>query len=371
MTNLECYENIVGISAGACACYPTPPPGYNDSVSGLFLTQLKPFDKLGLSSCSSSDVWDYLKETLEEATKIFIGETNALLLKAYKLQRQPFKGLVGEGRAKYLLNSNKSYAGARFCVRPVRSGVLKINKINTLFEAAGNITLFVYNSLNELLATEVLTTSAGTITENVLATPLELPLSVSGLDMVEYFFIYAYDQFNRPKKNEIACGCGHFKPGYDLKNPHFYRAPEGANSWAKYAMLGAFETDSLISFDYPENTVNSSYLNGLQFDLEFYCKAAETICKDSFNFDSNPLAISVALAIRYKAAELLAQAILNDNTLDFFAVMKSETLAEERAIFESKYDELTGYIIANTNIELNDCFCNKSIFEITSAGIFS
>ena len=108
----------------------------------------------------------------------------------------------------------------------------------------------------------------------------------------------------------------------------------------------------------------------LTLTLRTQCDVSDTLCSGTLNF-SNPLALSIAHAIRYKTAELTADALLLDTRLNRQAIAKTEALREQRKVWQGRYSDLVNYVTAEADLHNSDCAVCKSVFDMQLAGIFS
>ncbi|MCX6328204.1 MAG: hypothetical protein NTZ85_01635 [Bacteroidia bacterium] len=370
---LTCWDYIIGLSRTECECYDAVTTLRSDS--GLYLDELVELRSVnGLLNCEhGTEIWDMMSNSRDEAVRIFIGDVNALLMRSYQLKRQPYYGAIG--RVKYSADMSLTtgyYYGARIFCANIVSGNLIIKKIGTLFNTTGTITLWVYNNKNELVATRTLNTTANTHNNNVLAVPIELPMHDGYVDNLEYYFIYKLAA-NIPKNNEVKCNCGKFKATFNTGKPYFFWSQAESRSqdyWSRYAMVGGFARSSITDLsDLP--TVTSNYMHGLTFEVEFKCIINEVLCKDYFDFDANPLAISTALAIRYKAGQLLLEMILRTVNINRDVMINREQITADRDAILAKYNEHVNYIASNVNVQANDCLECRDLIKIAKAGIFT
>jgi len=366
--DISCYDNIIGLSKTQCDCFDDPAP-YNLSYSNLYLDQLEPLKKLnGLVDCENPDLWQMMFDARAEAIIEFIGHAQALLLNYHTVKRQPFYSGIGRRKwNKAMTVDTGTYYGARFYCADIVSGVLKINNIGALFNATGTVTLKVYNNLNELITTKVITTTANTYVETALN--LELPLHSKWVDNLEYFFIYEYDGTIKPLNNDISCGCGNYKFYFDTNKPYFRSQTDQTHGWANWLMAGSYSGDA-TDFD-DLNHTTSNYLYGLTFDVDLFCETAEVLCRDSMDFRANPLAIAIAIAIRYKAGEILITKLLRSTELNREILVNRQQSEDDRNFFLRRYDESLRYVVNNVDTKANDCFDCKDFIKITKSGIFS
>ena len=368
--DISCYNNVIGLTSTDCDCFiENRPDDYNTSKSGLYITDLIDLKIIeALVSCTNGSIWNLLTNKRKQAISDFIGDTNALLINNFTKRRENGSFGVGQKKANSVRNLSSLFAGVRMFPARINSGIAKITNIGTIFEKEGTITLKIYNNLDEKIGDDiVLNTSAGNYNDNEVN--IELPL-YSKYGAVEYYFVFMHDENNRPMENKIGCGCDGFDPSFNKDYPYTRDRYLGGNAWATWAMFGGFEVDDISSFDDLSDYAHN-YLNGLYFDVEFRCKLNEVLCKDALDFESNPLAISMAQAIKFKAAEFLATELVKLNEPNFQSLINKDELKQNISIWAGKYNEMVTYIAENANILANDCLCEKDIDKMIVGGIFS
>lgn len=351
----DCYENIIGLSKTPCTC--EDPKGdftlsYNTSESGIFLDELAPLNMIsGLEKCEW-DLWEIMDYARDQGIRGFVRDGFQALQQIRKLRRNAWSGGIGKRRATADRLLTDVYAGVHWFVKSVKSGTIKITKIYTLFNFTGNVTLWVYDQFNTLHATYVLNTVEDTFTENDI-TDLELPMYSEWTDNIEYFFVYTVGA-NLPRNNTLGCtGCTRNAPTFSPNRPGFYGTYTERNGWANYVMIGGFETDTL---EFEINTYGgNNYMNGLGFEAEFRCNIHELFCMTELDYESDPLAVSIAFAIRYKAAIILADMIFASG-LNHWSLINREYLAVEQKSWQAKYEEIVTYIANKVPITRNDCW---------------
>jgi hypothetical protein len=224
--------------------------------------------------------------------------------------------------------------------------------------------------MGELLHTLTLNTTANTHNINDIA-DIELPLHDWYIDNLEYYIIYQADGTKSPKNNDVKCSCGRFRANFDTSKPYWYATHSDRQYyWTYYAMVGGFAQSTITDLtDLPSATNN--YMYGLTLECEFKCKIQETLCKDYFDFEANPLAVSTAIAIRYKAGELLINDILTTPNLNRNVLINRDHLLAVKEELISNYRQNINYIANNINIRTNDCFECRSVLEMATMGIFA
>ena len=362
----DCYDQIIGLYNGDCDCLDGRPLDYNESDSGLYISDLlEPKFIDGLLNCDQGDsVWEMMEDVRDLSIRYFIADSNALLLKSNKLKRNPFKG--GIGLSTYTKDRTLTaldYAGVRLYSPLIRSGFIKIKKIGLLLNTTTAINLFIYNRNGELLHTIPLNATANVHTINDI-TDITLPLYDEHLDYIEYHIFYQVNGF-QPKNNQLhACStCQKHKPGwghwyYDHKHP-----------WIHWVNVAGFNSTGLPDFD--TTLTGYDYLNGLTFQVEIGCMVGEVFCKDALDFDSNTLAAAMAVAIQHKAGIEFISKVLRSQNLNRHILAWREQLTKDRDEWVKTYQDMITYISDNIDIEANDCFECKDVIEMIHGGIFA
>jgi hypothetical protein len=370
----DCLKHIIGLSQTNCDCWDTGKPSdFNESDSEIYLTDLEPLASLeGLVNCENGTIWDVLEQSRDEAIKRFLGDANGLLLQKYQLKRQPYTGKIGETTTRQVKSLTHTYGGATMYCADIISGSLTINAIGTLFENDGTVDVTVVDNLGNTYGTYSLNTTAMKYCNNTI-TPLDLELHTEEIRHIQYFFYYTYDSNNKPLRNRLHCNCGAFKPIWNYGKPYFNDSSiEPRYNWAKYMMVGGFEENDLTDLSDPDKTIFASGdLNGLTFDVNLKCKTQEVFCKDSLNYESNPLANAMAFAIRFKAAHILFNKLLTTPELTRENMIGRESMIEFTKQWDVDYQNYLGYVVQNVYIKTNDCFECKDIIKAMKAGIFA
>jgi hypothetical protein len=363
---MACYDNIIGIARADCPCFDSAPPnGYNTSKSNIYLADLKPLDALGgYSECGAGSIWEIMEQAIEEATQIFISDTNSALMQNFKSRKTPFKGQIGEASARELFTTDNTYAGIRLAVCPTRGGIMRITAIGTVFSAAGLLSLKIHNSLNEEVWAGTVNTANGfELTQ--ITPPIELPTYIDFDDRHEYFLTYTHNPSNPAKRNGVnSCGCGGFRPTFSKQSPMWQRAHTGANTWANWVMVGGWEGNTLTDFD-QASSMATTQLNGLALQVELGCDISQIVCNGELNFNTDPLALSIAFAIRYKSAELLGQKIIAGTALTRENVINREAWQMSSKDWQAAYEKAVLYIAENATVENNDCLTCKDPYGMT------
>jgi hypothetical protein len=370
----DCLKHIVGISQTTCDCWDAGKSSdYNESDTGLFITDLDALGTVdGLVNCEAGNVWDILEQSREEAIKFFIADANGLLLKNYKLKRQPYTGKIGETTNKNVKSLTNTFGGVMAYCADVLSGTVTINAIGTLFTQNGTIDVTVVDNLGNIYGTYSLNTTANQYCNNPII-PLVLELHSEEIGHIMYYFYYTYDVNNKPLRNQLHCNCGAFKPIWSVAKPYFNDSSiEPRYNWAKYMMIGGFETSNISDLSDPDKAIyGSSDLNGLTLDVNLQCKTSEVFCKDSINYDTNPLANAMGFAVKFKASHIILNKLLTTQNLNRDILINREAWLDMTKKFDAEYNKYLGWVVENIYIKTNDCFECKDVFRAIKSGIFS
>lgn len=361
--DLSCFDEIIGLSETACNCLPeniwynSKSCLYLDKAEGMNLRQI-----LSLEACeTNTNLWLLMNDARDKAIKKFVADTQALMAEKYDQRFTHFNGYIGKNSSKYLATSSYTYAGMRIRPRQVVGGYFNISQINTIFEKTGAITLYIYNSLNELLYTINLNTLAGKLCVNTLSTNILLPLWDGRTETIEYVFVYQYDTNNRPYKNMLSC-CGKTYC-FDCSNP-YYNKSNKLEGWANYLMAGSIQVNTLdfesLSCTTDDNT------NGLQLYGKLYCDTTKQFCFEEQDI-TNIQYLQTAYAILHKAAEYLAIDLITSDKINRYTMTNIETMEAVRALHEKKYIEALEKLINGNDLKNTDCFLCKPKYNIRRA----
>jgi hypothetical protein len=355
-----CYANIIGLSRSDCQCYGTPPADYNISLSGRYIDELQPLDRIkGLENCENGDIWNILEKERENAIFTFVSDIKRKLLKEYRRTNEDYIG--GIGKIKYTGDKTISdaYAGARLMMNNIKHGVFKLNSIGTLFNFTGTIDLQIWNNKNEHIGIYTLNTIANKHTQNTIG--IELPMWDDYVTYLEYFFIYDNPAPNKPKNNDVNCNCGgSLGYCYNTSNPCFLSNRTG---WQKWAQISGLELDTLDFIDIDCEVMCESY--GLTFDVEFVCDYGKLLCDESIDFDYNPLASTIADAIWYKAGEHVLRNFIGSTDLNRVAMMNGEAIEKFMIDYHNKYEAIMDELVMRIDITQSDCLSCKDNYGMT------
>jgi hypothetical protein len=371
----DCLSHMIGLSRTNCNCYDSDKPGdYNESDSGLYLDEQEGL-RLNMveaaSDCEAGGIWDILTRARENAVTAFKADVMAALIESkLKPKRQPFTGNIGEAGFKTTLDVTAySYAGVRIFCSNIISGVMKIKRIGLVFDAVGTFNVSVYNNYSTTpINTYSVTSVANGLNWFTLPTPLELDMNNEYESNPQYYILYAPSTTPNPKDIKGSCGCSsnHYRYYFDVKNPVFKSYEK--YRWSEFIMLTGTKGTTLSD---RENWGRDGYLNGIILDAEFNCKTSELICKQNLSYDSNPLALSMAYAVRYRAAAIVIDDILASGQINRYTMMDRETMSGKRNNFIAEYRNRVAWIAKEMNYKANDCLTCDDFDDVLRVGVFS
>ena len=376
--DISCYTGAVGLARATCPCVDAAPDGYNDSESGLYIADLGPLSDLeGFDDCGAGSVWDMLSNARDRAIRTFIADADSMLARMHKPARKAWSGGIGRAENNGAVAIDEAHAGIRLACAPVRGAYARITSIGGYFDATGDVDVKVYDKHNTLRATRTITVTANKHTVTALTSPIELPLFDDYLDQAEYFFVYTLaDAPGTAADNRFTCNCGGaFKGVFNCSSPYYNSTNHVPRygmtyGWADWVMAGGWTGDTLTDFE-NVTTVAPNKCYGLTLFLEFSCRASEVLCDGELNFSGNPLAMSIAHALQYKAAEYMALDVLSSSRLNRGQLINREVLVQNQAFWRGKYNEHVNYIVTNADLSKNDCLTCRSVAQMAVQGVFA
>jgi hypothetical protein len=380
----DCLKYIIGLSRTECQCHDADKPDeYNSSDSGIYLDELIDLDLINAAKdCSANSVWAKMINARDQAVKEFKTDLLSCIVSKTKLKRKPYNGIIGDYK-KFSkdIQSTTTYTGTRIRFADIVGGFAKIRRIGLLFSATNSVTVSVYNNIQ---STPVITysnvpTTAGQLSWFTLPSVIDIDMNSDFSDFVEYYFIVEYNPANAPKDTKFSCNCGGYHPSWDENYPQYNNNSDKGNfGWAEFAMASGIKGNDISQLiNYPSNWASDNYTYGILLDVQFGCKAEKTICNESLDYISNPYAMAMAYAVRFKAAEILIKDILKTSNPSYYTVLASELLPSMAKEFREEYEArvklyLCPEIASPDNIgDYSDCFTCKDEHGFIKSGIFN
>ena len=364
----SCLTGVIGLANCACPCLEdTAPAGYNDSDSGLYITDLVPMEMLGGSDkCTDpGNPWNTVEKARERGANLVLKDVRAGIMKRNQPVRSYFKGMIGEKSSRDVRSLSTTYAWARISSPQNRGGQLHITGLGTVFSAVGSVSVQVYDQFNNAIGAPIsLTTVAGS--HVLTAVDRTLNLWVDGAERAEYFLVYTVNQNNLPRATQAFCTpCNKGEiPVFSLNEPYETRKHQGANGWANWVMVGGGGGNSLTDFDLEaEKGSADSYMNGLTITAEFICDPVSSICVGGLDYN-DPVVMSLAHAYRYASAIELAQGLIRSPEAMRNAAVAKEVLAVDIKEWWIDYQKNVEYVTFHANVSNSDCLFCKPAFSM-------
>lgn len=369
----ECYDKIIGLSNHNCVCtQENRPEDYNQSASGLFLDELAPIGSLVTVAECDKTMWDILEQARETAIKKFVSDTNALLKASFVMRRAQAKDqFIGQRVAKETYTGGElgSRVVARIQCAPIRGGVMRLNKVGIAAGGSGALGVQVLDNLGTQHFLGAVGALTGTYT--TIEVDKELPMHSKYVPALEYYVLVTIPPTVELYKTEVDCGCGGLTPKFNNDNPGYnYLGSHPRAPWSDYIMVGGSSSDSFSATALPQEAVTNK-MYGIALEVDFVCKVHEVLCSGTLDFEGNPLALSLAFAIRYQAAVQVGEAVLKSTKLSRETMLGAEQWEDSIAIWQDKYNQHVNHIVQNVDHSANDCLTCKDILKMTREGVFS
>lgn len=363
---LTCLENIVGLTSKLdCACFTaSQPPNFstlNATDSGHYLIDNDDLGAPVLSAILSANdcedgtnLWTVLENARSGALKAFEADFQAQLRGLYRKTFEGFTEEVGERSASQSLSSSSTYVGMQLTPLRIKDLKFVIEKIYLGLNTTGSVSLTVQGTNPDFTTVnETLNSTANEWTENVLATPIELPFfgksritnTMSG-DSYSYNLFYPLGGA-KYLDNKYDCGCAGRKP-----------------RWSKLMTAGGFDSDSLDNADIGYRFTGRP--RGLVLDGYFKCDDLQWLCELT-TIGGYDLRDVLAWTIKYKAISILTTHVLESGRIDFYTLLGRDALYGKRNHVEKLYNERLLWLAQNLPTGATGCYqCKEGIFSRAS-----
>jgi hypothetical protein len=366
----NCLDGVVGLANCACDCFEDDAPeAWNTATSGLFVADILPLNMaVTADNCTDPESpWVVLARAMEEGKRMTIKDINAGLMAANQYTRKPWKGLIGEAKNRNVVTLSKAYAGARIWSQNIKGAYIKNIKIGGVFDTVGSVVVTVYNQFNQIVGSTVtLTTTAGGHVQQSFAT--NLPMWQDGAPDCQYFLSFEAATSPQPRAVRPICpGCNGISiPVFNSRHPYSIGGKYQRNlAWANWIMVGGWERDNVTDFDLIAESFNASeVLNGLTIECELDCEPFTSVCLGSLDY-SDPVALSLAHALRYAAAINAAEKIIRTVSPESDANVSRQILATDIQQWWADYEKNIKYVTYHANTRSSDCIFCKPAFSMS------
>ena len=357
----DCLENIIGLSRTDCECFEVPS---NTSDSGIYIDETEGLNLVqsnGAADCGNGSIWDMLQKAKVAAIGSYRTDISARLLQLYKPSRVPFKGIIGRTEKKVGDLTPKALAGLQVLCAPVKNGAIILKRIGLFFDTTTTMDVTIYNNISsDPVATFTgLNSVANKVSWNEIQ-QTTLPMYTTEADYLIYYVVYEYATA-KPIKNELQCiGCsGKLLINYLQSNPNFsLKSNDSRYTWYNWVNVTGVTKDTVDEMR-EGNPPFTNLAYGLLLDGEIKCNANDISCNDT-DYTNSPLALAMAYAIRYRAAELLCTAIINSTQLNRYTMLDREQLYGKRNQYRKEYSDRLDWIAENIDWANTGCLtCNR------------
>lgn len=360
----ECLTDIIGITTENCPCTTgNLPEGVRAdlarSKSGLYLDDLAGGVHLralkDMSACHN--LAELALAAKDEAIRLTSDDIVLALSEKFAKNKRFFKGEIGQRTYNGSEPLTRRYAGIRIRPQGLSDGVVTLKNVALSLDApVGEVTLKVVRSLfrgtvGEVVAEiPVAVPLPHVVIDLTLPIPLRLPLQKDG-KAVEYYIVYDRTDGGGilPRKNKVSCNCG----------------------TAERALHAFVDADGVTFDDIAElnKAVPSGYAMGLSAEVDVRCDNQNFICREYDENDS--VAITLAHATRYKAGELLIEAVLKSPEINRYTMMNREYLWGKRNHYRAEYNSRINFLTEVVDITATDCYICKGGGDFVFSGIMA
>lgn len=344
--DLSCLDTIVGLSQTTCPCYENPPVGFNTSDSGLFIDEVKGFNKdiANFQDCQDDNIWGIMDDSRTRAISTFYSDY-ILCIQSFPKQARYDKcnGLFQDSRFDGTISTADDYVGIKFDSCELKGTQFIIRTIGFKPDTSGTVDIEIYSNTN--LTTALFQDLGKVVVGGVMATSTvntEFPLWDDGCIDLEYFVTVKLNGVV-PQKNQIRCvPCSR----------------QNRKCWAKFFEQKGVSGDDITD---AENWTTTDDANGIVITGEVACRYDELICPvGGLNF-TDPYDTMIATAIQYKSAELIYCKVLEGSNATRYNTIDADVLKERSEFYAHMYEEFKDWICANIPENNNYCLtCNDN-----------
>ncbi|MDQ3048840.1 MAG: hypothetical protein M3R27_14915 [Bacteroidota bacterium] len=337
-----CLTNIIKLSQTDCECSEeNRPTDYNVGQTDVYLDEMEGMDLNMVKSaedCEAGNLWELMSWAREEATKMFKADLLACIGKNYTSKRSVYTGLIGQTTFTSSLSLSGSVAGQKISFSNIEAGYMTIRRIGLALNTSLPVDVSIYDNdqfSDTPIATYTINAVANSLTYAILSTPLELPMSSTGVSRLEYYVVYERAGF-QPKDMKLDCNCGGTPPGW--------------KQWISPKGIEGSGTD-FSSF------ATSKKTNGIILDVDMRCRIAQLICTENrpLDFSNEGYDMQIAFAIRWKAGALLIDKILVSGNINRYTMKDREALYGARNHARKLYSDFIGYLCENKEVPEGGC----------------
>lgn len=344
LTN-ACFENVIGLSRTDCECFGTPPDGFDESASGIYIDQAPGLnlEKIFAAAGCSSTGWDILTAAREAGLLKMKSEVLQGVQVRTKTHRPAGKSVIGKETGKKAVNLTKTYHGVNVQFASVRGGTATISRIGAAFKFTGSVEVSVYDKFDDTpIATRTISAVQNKFAWTTIE-PIEVDLGAYDADEQRLWFLFEPTDGQQALDQKIAsCGCTG-KPRWDVTRPNYRGAVvQDQQQWTAWAMAsGTYGND--LSERENWSCVNES--QGLALDVTFSCDANTLMCFGEPDYQGDQVQRSFAVGVQlFAALDAIAQAT-GSNRVVRDAIAGGDETELTRVSLMKDAEEVVGFVV--------------------------
>ena len=378
MSEPACFQNIIGLSRGACGCTDEGKPTDADvSASGIYLDETPGLNLSAVQSVTDNcgELWDMMERARENAIRDYKADTMACIRSNTRDTRKANTSVIGEyHEAKKVVDPKKPIVGMMVKTAEMVGGTITLKRIGIKVDTTGDIDVKVYDREN-LLNTYTVPAVAGVLTWYVLPYPLELTMDSGGSENPKYYLLWE-PTTQKPYNTRLHCGCvgKGWMPYYNDEHPYWFESASRKEGyrWTEWVMATGVKGDDVTLRD---DFGHTNDLHGLVAEFSFACDRNTTLCDVNSDY-SDPVQMEGARAVQMRAAYYLASLIKSSGNPSFWTLVGSDDLQDRINVYQSEYRQYVQYVCTEMskpeNINLyGDCLRCKDEWGFKVSTILS
>lgn len=346
-----CDLKIVGVTRTSCSCFE---PDSITPLSGLYLSELEGFDLQKVADtedCLRGDYEEITLNALEQAWQLTQSEVIRQIALFHDFEKRPdIHGVLGKEDKHKFATPQKSHYVLRFMLNNLKDTVININAITAMFQNSGTVNISVYDSYLTHKGTATLTVTGGLLQRHTLSTPIVMNCQTKGLQYSQYFLVF--ESTLKPMMFGYKC-CGD-KYYFDCHKPYF----DLKAAWRQLLNFGYNQIDFTALSDLEAlrcEGAECDYMPGVLLDITSTCSQETLTCSTGIDY-AGDFGMSIALAIRYKAAGIIYTDILNRNSPE---KVNPDDMVAALQLWDAKFAQHCTFIAQSEDILKCDCFKKK------------
>lgn len=345
---MGCLDNIVGLTQKDCECFTDDrPDDYNISKSGLYLDELKGLNVTNIDTsvdCGEESVWSLMLTELKNGERKFRTDLLTSISQRFKERFNHFSGTIGLRSYNNVVSAGQldDLVGLRLESNCIKGSCFVLYGIDAHFDATVvAMPVKIYRTGIEAPIHEfTIDTEANLRKVNTLANPIELPLSIAGVDEFNYSIVYDVPVGVKPLNTKLyTCSCSRLE-----------------SEWSVWLIIDGINGPLFTTTSALDSYSTSKLTYGLNLVSEIKCKKGSIICDEGLDldFENDEIALQIAYAIQECSGVLLLTELLTRPDSAFVALNEELTLSLIEGYTES-YNDRIQYIALNVSPN-NDCF---------------